>query len=698
MSDNNNDDETHEEMEEEEEEDDDMSEEGNGAARQRLFDALDDDATDLDRIRSIVQSHPESVECDPNPKTNGGWCSALHMSIGVGAESGVVRYLIKRNPRAVSTKDPNGRLPLHLAVIYRARLSVVRKLVKVHPEALQEPIDDKKGHLPLHCAFLNDYTEDGGNDWITVERHGRPDVTAFLMERHPEAARARTANGHLPLHLAFADDDGNPWVEERGMAEQSVPIGVVDALLDAWPDSIFETDHQGRLALHLACRSALTPLAVIRRLVRGWPESLPRRDVDDGSFPIHHAISAGMPHRVIEYLADESPRSVREPNYHGYLALHVLLMHFRKRYSPEQGLALVQLLVSHFPASVRHKGGSEEGEEDEGSLPLHIAAEYNAPLPVLRFLVRAYREALLVKSAHGKLPLHLALWRSDAPDAIRFLVDECPPSLQVPQDGSRRLALHMAAERARSVEIVRVVHRAWPEALREKTDKGLTPLHVVAMKSYWGSAEDAVAVGLSIVRYFLDQSPRSVQETTWTGALPVHLAARGAPPGVVRLLVERGTKSLLLSRPDDDGALPLHRAVARAYGPEWALEVVQYLVETAPAALHVADCRGHLPLHESVSVPGRDHNKRVWNERRMPVVKHLVQAWPQALEVKDRSSRIPLMVAAESDASLDVLFHLLTSCPQSIGDGGGRRRHTPVPILRRSQRQRRTKRPRKSQY
>jgi ankyrin repeat protein len=671
-----------EEMVEEEEDDDDVSEGSPRDARHRLLNALREEA-DLDRIRAIVEAHPDAVECDVDAQGNGDWCSALHMAIFEAAEYDVVEYLAQRNPDALQARDHRGRLPLHLAVIYRVRLPVVRMLAEMYPPALRETIGDKTGHLPLHCAFLNTYMEDDDDDeLISVERHGRPDVTLFLIQEHPPAAWSRTASGHLPLHLAFADDDGDPWErQEHGIGDgQSVPVEVVGALLKAWPTSISETDHQGSLAIHLACRSALTSPAVVRRLVEEWRESLRRRDVVQGDLPLHHAIRCGMSYGVIEFLVGESPRSVREPTYHRYLALHLHLMFAKQHHSQNLSLALVRLLLSHFPSAIRDKGGREEEEdeeEDNDLLPLHIAADHDAPLSVIRFLVQAYPDALNVRSAEGWLPLHFALRRSDSPDVIRFLVDECPPSLQVIQ-GGRRVALHVAAERARKIEIIRIVHRAWPEALREKTETGCTPLHLVAMRSFLGSQQ--AAEGLGIIRYFLDQWPRSVDETTWTGALPVHLAARCASPDAVRLLAERGPKLLLLARPDDDGALPLHRAAGRTCGLKSALEVLQCLIEKAPGALQVADRRGFLPLHEAASSPDRNRSQRFWNQFRLPVVKHLVKAWPHALEVKDKAGRIPLLVAAEADALLGVLYHLLTSCPQAMGGygfggGGGDGRH-----------------------
>lgn len=226
-------------MEEEDEEDDVGEEEGTPDARRRLMDALVEGAT-LDRIRSVVEAHPDSVECVIDAKGNGDWCSALRMAIFVEADYDVVDYLAQRNPDALRARDHRGRLPLHLAIIYRPRLSVVRMLVEMYPQALRETIDDKTGHLPLHCAFLDRCEEDKDDDRISVERHGRPDVTVFLILQHPEAVRARTANGHLPLHLAFADDSGMPFLRWAAMRDQAAPIEVVSALLAAWPDSVFQ--------------------------------------------------------------------------------------------------------------------------------------------------------------------------------------------------------------------------------------------------------------------------------------------------------------------------------------------------------------------------------------------------------------------------------------------------------------------------
>jgi ankyrin repeat protein len=663
--------------------------------RALLFDALNQELN-LDVIRSIVEAHPESVECDPNPQTNGGWCSALTMVIWAAGDYEEVLYIATRNPEAAKVRDHLGRLPLHHAVMYRARLPVIRMLVEMYPQALQEPIHDTSGHLPLHCAFLNGYSEFGNNDddddddnydIISVARLQRADVLAYLLEQNPAAARVRTAKGHLPLHLAFVNDDGEPWLDDDDdnaapphfvdpdAIDEEVSVEVLAALLGAWPDAAMQTDHRGRVPLHLACQSPKTRPHVLRHLIEACPTSLRRRDVEDGNLPIHHAIVSGMPVGSISVLAEAWPASVAEPSDEGHSALHLHLLTILNR--REEAIQMVRLLVSHCPLVVRKEGGKGGFGMEGRLLPLHLAVAMDAPLDVIRYLAMKCFNALTVKTANVWLPLHLAAQRSSSVNVVRFLVDECPQSVRETTD-ERLLALHVAARDSSKRAIAVFLHQTWPEAIREQSTMGCTPVHFAATRS--GN------VGVRLVRYFLDHWSRAVEETTWTtGSLPLHFAASGeASPDAVRLLVERGPKALLLVPRHDDGTLPLHGAASRDYDPS-AFEVVRYLADQAPEALPVADHRGFLPLHEAVSTSRGPFRSHFW-KCRMPVVRHLVKALPQALEVKDGSGRIPLLVAAEADAPLEVLLHLLTSGPPSLGGYGRLRSRSP----------RRSKRPRLS--
>jgi hypothetical protein len=107
------------------------------------------------------------------------------------------------------------------------------------------------------------------------------------------------------------------------------------------------------------------------------------------------------------------------------------------------------------------------------------------------------------------------------------------------------------------------------------------------------------------------------------------------------------------------------------------------VADQAPEALQGADHRGFLPLPEAVSTSRGPFRSPLW-ECRMPVVRHLVKALPPALEIKDGSGRIPLRVAAEADAPLEGLLHLLTGVQLSLGGCGRLRSRSP----RRSQRPR----------
>lgn len=103
-----------------------------------------------------------------------GWCGTpLHMACRGRHEDGrkmsayyseVIHLFLDRNPDALMVPDRTGRLPLHEAFEdMRMRLdddsfvSVVRRMVRLHPEALCHEAND--GFTPILVAFRNDVDE-----------------------------------------------------------------------------------------------------------------------------------------------------------------------------------------------------------------------------------------------------------------------------------------------------------------------------------------------------------------------------------------------------------------------------------------------------------------------------------------------------------------------------------------------------------
>jgi ankyrin repeat protein len=132
------------------------------------------------------------------------------------------------------------------------------------------------------------------------------------------------------------------------------------------------------------------------------------------------------------------------------------------------------------------------------------------------------------------------------------------------------------------------------------------------------------------------------------------------------VLVEWYPEALL--KPDDDGLLPIHTALANEHYP--SLDAVRLLVEKCPEALLYEDANGRLPLHFAC-------NSKF--SRDQPVIEVLVSAFPDALEHPDNFGKYPLNYALEKDllerAKPDTIEFLIDRCPsilnQMIPDSRG---------------------------
>lgn len=133
-----------------------------------------------------------------------------------------------------------------------------------------------------------------------------------------------------------------------------------------------------------------------------------------------------------------------------------------------------------------------------------------------------------------------------------------------------------------------------------------------------------------------------------TGEIPLHVAsATDAPVALLSLLV--GQTGAAFLAPDHSGGLPIHSA-CRAGA---SLDTIQFLVEHGGVGtLCVRDNNGALPLHllSASSVAPLD------------VVKYLLKEYPKALQMTNKGTLgLPMMIAAESDAPLSVVYALITA-------------------------------------
>lgn len=171
----------------------------------------------------------------------------------------VVTFLAEQNEQALRTANPQGCLPLHLAVQEKHCVeSVVRFLAGAFPEGVRTK--NNEGNLPLH-------------DTISAGCFGNVTV---LVEAFPEGLQTPDAKGNLPLHLAV-DPSQDSFPSKR----------VFQYLLDQFPGAARHANATGSLPLHLTCSNHYASFSHIELLVRYYPDGLSFFD-GGGLLPFHH--------------------------------------------------------------------------------------------------------------------------------------------------------------------------------------------------------------------------------------------------------------------------------------------------------------------------------------------------------------------------------------------------------------------------
>jgi len=107
-------------------------------------------------------------------------------------------------------------------------------------------------NTPLHIACLTHYPEKFIVDHL---------IKGDKKNEPYEAVFTENSSGELPIHYAVMDRKG-------------VPKGILDKLLEIFPESVEHGNIDGSLPIHVACEVGAPSLFVIKRLCEAWPESV----------------------------------------------------------------------------------------------------------------------------------------------------------------------------------------------------------------------------------------------------------------------------------------------------------------------------------------------------------------------------------------------------------------------------------------
>jgi ankyrin repeat protein len=235
--------------------------------------------------------------------------------------------------------------PLFAAIERRESLAVLRTIVQDAPDSVRTRCDDDNGS-----------NNPGGGFAIhkAVRELSTPEIVRFLASEHPPALQECDGDGYTPLHWAV---------------RQQASLEIFRCLVELCPEALYRktSTESGFLPLHLALDSE---------------HEEGNNDDDEAAASADAAGEWGAMSlfRVVRYLIEQCPASVRVRSGRGWLPIHHAVrgstVPSRERVGHEasDALQVIRLLVGEWPGSLM-----KETTLTEGMTALHVAINEFAP-------------------------------------------------------------------------------------------------------------------------------------------------------------------------------------------------------------------------------------------------------------------------------------------------------------------------------
>jgi len=567
----------------------------------KLLDICNSDELTLDALQERINSlEPSTIHDACNEKSPHLYTFFHRACLNKRITLDIISYLLEIFPEAVSSfvKSPSRQgplsitYPLHLACFNRhCPSSVIELLVKRNPELCKVKSNFTLDYLfaparlPV-CYYLS--------------RNVNVDIGTVKLFVNAE----EQGTGYYPIHSLLSNSNINKMQD------------ILEYLVNAEPSSLLETD-QGRLPLNIACGNKAVNLAIMEFLFNSIPEG---SDLIDGhnKHPIHDLCG-------------------------------------NKMLDDDVSLEILRFMLDIDPTLPQMR--------DTIKIPIHYAVGHgNKSLEFCKVLIDAYPESLKIEALfNGSLPIHEAcghgdgFWRVDTVDTIQYMLDLYPDIINA-RDSQRDLPIHHAANlgNAKTIELL-LKHD--PDAASKMTIESedsikQLPLHIAIRAAEHHNAIDGIISNdLKAVQVLYDAYPEAINIRDGDGDTPLDIA-RGEGMNredIVDFLqmqvayAQQAQDTTALSTPDEEGYLPLHRALLQGNA---SLGSIKLLVRGNTEALQLADQKGVLPLHTACRKATAD------------IVKFLVDSYNNGLDVCDINQDYPLHYACRA-ANLDVIKYLM---------------------------------------
>lgn len=412
--------------------------------------------------------------------------------------------------------------------------------------------------------------------WLVQKRRfdRLDDLLDVILDVHPVAAKTEDDYGDLPLHLLLMNI--NRYMYPMPAA------GLVRKLVSLFPEIAMTPTRGGSLPLHLACENLHhrptndDDITTIRLLVGYFPDACRYRD-GSGKFPLDYILELAYPNpQIVHLLIDEFPVILSFPDTtdSGRLPLHKLLKKQKQsRCSYDDDFTededkvqrAVELVVNAFEGCLRLQDG-------QFVTPLLQACIDDNPLTQVYYLLRAWPEQV-----GGGGASHLVF------DDTNFNGEILYSSLAMMSSSSKTKSSSLQVE-----HVERWLQRN-PDLISTPDLNGRLPLHYAVLSESDRAHQIILLCSGSSSRGVVHNEQMQQQQPPVQSSSSASLSSSSRRGESENVRPNRPIETV-----DNDGRLPIHYAAA---SPTCRREILEYLIESYPEGLLVADREGRLPWH-----------------------------------------------------------------------------------------------------
>jgi ankyrin repeat protein len=486
-------------------------------------------------------------------------------------------------------------------------------------------------------------------------------MVQLIIDSCPESIDKATNNGRTPLHFLCCNEN----------LDASIKLDILGLVVEVCSEAAQHADDDGYTLLHVICNNKNTTLGMVQLLIDAYPESIDRAN-NAGGTPLrflcaNNEIEDNTAVGILGLLLERCPEAARRAETSGALPIHVACgVGFK---SPE----FCRMLIEAYPGSERIAA--------MGVLPLHIACTLGS-VAVAEYLLKLYPESINVADSDGAYPIHKAIIRvnSETPTIASEMVQmllNCDPNVasQKPRGRGEFTPLYLvcsistlfrgddgvATSRVNAAfKIAQLLYDAYPEAIENNNLSSIINMFPEEIQAF---------INTQLTYACQARNTRQMNTPDVNGQLPLHRVLRdNVTLGSIKLLLKRNPSVILT--PDNSGALPLHVAIQHHDSPK----VVDYLIGLDPNTLTAVDREGNTALH--LACRGAKYD----------TIALLLEKY-DAVSVSQGNvlNKLPIHLLLESDATasreddikyMESVFQLLRAYPETVMVSGDQKQQS----------------------